>query len=59
VWVAQGGEPSKMRDLRAKSGSDHETGKHLGQRNACTLEAHYRRAPKSVDAVDIVRAEGE
>ena len=54
-WASAGGEKFQIRDMRAKSGSDHETGKHLGHRNDRTLQRHYRRLPDAVDVVDFDR----
>lgn len=47
-YAESGGEKFQMRDLRAKSGSDHATGEHLGHQDRRTLERHYRRRPKEV-----------
>lgn len=54
-WEKAGGERFQPRDLRAKSGSDHETGKHLGHRSDRTLERHYRRRPEEVEVVEVTR----
>jgi integrase len=43
----------QLRDLRAKSGSDHATGDHLGHQSRRTLDRHYRRRPVAVEVVDI------
>ena len=45
----------QLRDLRAKSGSDHATGAHLGHQDGRTLQLHYRRRPDEVEVVDIPR----
>ena len=42
-----------FQDLRAKSGSDHETGEHLGHADARTRERVYRRRPRRVRPANI------
>ncbi|WP_191621220.1 tyrosine-type recombinase/integrase [Marinihelvus fidelis] len=42
------GERFTFHDIRAKSGSDHETGEHLGHASKATLQRIYRRRPKVV-----------
>lgn len=54
-WAESGGEKFQIRDLRAKSGSDHETGAHLGHRSDRTLQRHYRRRPDVVEVVEVTR----
>lgn len=48
VMKAWGGERFTFHDLRAKSASDHESGKHLGHQSPAVLEKHYRRKPERV-----------
>jgi integrase len=48
-----GGERFQLRDLRAKSGSDHETGQHLGHQSDRILKKHYRRAAEEVSVLEI------
>lgn len=57
AWMKAGGERFAMRDLRAKSGSDHATGEHLGHQPGRTLQRHYRRRPEVVQVVEIERGE--
>ncbi|MCB1633204.1 MAG: tyrosine-type recombinase/integrase [Xanthomonadales bacterium] len=40
-----------FRAIRPKSGSDHQTGEHLGHKNPRTLERFYRLKPKEVDSL--------
>ena len=47
-YEKSGGTRFQFRDLRAKSGSDHESGEHLGHRDKRTLERVYRRKPRAV-----------
>lgn len=42
------GEPFQLRDLRAKSASDHESGAHLGHRSSAVLRRFYERKAKEV-----------
>lgn len=55
AWREAGGEPFQIRDLRAKSGSDHATGQHLGHRGGRVLDRHYRRRPETVEVLDLTR----
>ena len=48
-----GGERFQFRDLRAKSGSDHHSGDHLGHRNKHVLERVYKRKPTAVKPLKI------
>lgn len=46
-------ERFQFRDLRAKSGSDHPDGSHLGHASKSTLQRHYRRRPERVMPANI------
>lgn len=44
----QGLPTFKFKNIRTRSGSDHETGAHLGHSDKRVLEKHYRRRPVRV-----------
>lgn len=50
MWrkVPWNGEPFQLRDLRAKSASDHESGAHLGHQSDGVLRRFYERKAKVV-----------
>ena len=52
-YEKQGGKRSQFRDLRAKSGSDHESGEHLGHNDKRILERVYKREPRAVKPLKI------
>ena len=52
-FEARGGTRFQFRDLRAKSGSDHQSGEHLGHRDKRTLDRVFRRKPRAVRPLKI------
>ena len=52
-YEARGGIRFQFRDLRAKSGSDHESGEHLGHQSKTTLDRVYKRKPRAVSPLNI------